>query len=107
MDEEDDAGTLEGESTALPRERVFEYLETKIGNPELVMAYLHHCIFAWKENRARFHDALINKYREKIRSLMAENQVVDQAALHRDNTMEILEEEDVMVSEDYFCTAFF
>ncbi len=93
----DDSALELDESTALPRELVLEYLETKIGNPELVMGYLDHCIFAWKESRARFHDALINKYREKIRSLMAEYQLEGsgRSAMQRDNTIEILEEEVV------------
>lgn len=82
------------DSIALPRELVLEYLETRIGNSSLVMSYLDHCIFSWKETRAKFHDALINKYREKIRALMAEYQLESWTAQKKDHTIEILEDED-------------
>ena len=84
------------DSATLPREAVLEYLETRLGNPSLVMSYLDHCIFAWKETRAKFHDSLINKYRERIRSLMAEYQRDSFHAQKLDHTIEILDDDEVV-----------
>ena len=80
---------------ALPREMVLDYLETRIGSSSLVMSYLDHCIFAWNETRTKFHDCLINKYREKIRLLMAEYQLENCRSQKLDNTIEILDENEV------------
>ena len=86
----DDAALELDDTTSLPREAVLEYLETRLGNPSLVMSYLDHCIFSWNETRSKFHDSLINKYRERIRTLMAEYQLESFHAQKLDNTIEIL-----------------
>jgi len=61
------------------------------------MSYLDHCIFNWKETRAKFHDALINKYRERIRALMVGDSWNAQKA---DNTIEIIDDEEEEVEDE-------
>lgn len=82
---------------ALPRERVLEFLERI--DSDLVLQYLDYCIFNWSETSTKFHDTLINKYRERIRTLMAEYQL----QMHQQrnaNTIEILDDENDITSDN-------
>lgn len=58
---------------ALPRERVLKYLEGI--DSQLVLQYLDHCVSQWADTTTKFHDTLIDKYRDRIRSLMREYQL--------------------------------
>lgn len=75
----------------LPRDRVLKFLERI--NPNLVIRYLEHVIFEWGDKTTHFHDALINKYRERIRALMAIYQL-ERHQQKEANTIEILDEEE-------------
>ena len=83
------------EAAALPREKVLDFLEHH--NSNLVIPYLEHCIFKWNEQKAKFHDTLINKYREKIRQLFSEYQLEHHQQMF-ENRMEILLDDEIAES---------
>lgn len=73
----------------LEKDKIVAFLEQI--NPNLVIEYLESIIFNWNDTTTAFHDALINKYRERIRSLMT----IYQLELHQQksaNSIEILDE---------------
>ena len=58
------------EIEGLPREKVLVHLENNA--PQLIVKYLEHILFDWKENKVEFHNRLINCYKDKIMPLMRE-----------------------------------
>ena len=52
----------------LPRDRVLAHLE--LHAPQIVIKYLEHIIFDWKETKAEFHNRLVNCYKDSIMPLM-------------------------------------
>ncbi|XP_048578453.1 vam6/Vps39-like protein [Nematostella vectensis] len=58
------------EVEALPRHKVLDHIELNAKN--LVIKYLEHIIFIWNEIQPRFHNKLINCYREKVQLLTRE-----------------------------------
>lgn len=56
----DDIFTVEN----LPRAKVLDFLLREHKN--LVIPYLEHIIFTWKDTNSLFHNALIRSFREKI-----------------------------------------
>lgn len=56
------------EIEGLPRQKVLVHLENNAA--QLVIKYLEHIIFDWKENRVEFHNKLITCYKEKIMPLL-------------------------------------
>jgi len=55
------------EVESLPREKVLEYLMTSC--KQAVIPYLEHVIHSWEETKAGFHNALIDKYKDRIQEL--------------------------------------
>lgn len=41
-------------------------------NPDLLIPYLEHIIYVWKESSTLFHNSLVHKYRELVRVMLAE-----------------------------------
>lgn len=60
---------------ALPREVVLDFLSKKA--PQLVIPYLEHVIHRWNDPTEMFHNTLIHKYIESIRSLLRQNSPAD------------------------------
>lgn len=58
------------ETESLPRNQVLKFLRSV--NSDLVIPYLEHIIYQWKEIDHSLHDTLANEYREKIRVLFEE-----------------------------------
>lgn len=58
------------EVEGLPRDRVIAHLE--VIAPQLVVQYLEHIIFDWKESQPEFHNKLINHYKDQILPLLRE-----------------------------------
>ncbi|XP_031566770.1 vam6/Vps39-like protein [Actinia tenebrosa] len=58
------------EVEGLPRDQVLEHIE--LNAKDLVIRYLEHVIFIWFEPTSKFHNKLINCYREKVQLLMNE-----------------------------------
>ena len=65
------ADTPEVES--LPRNLILSHLETI--TPQLVILYLEHIIFDWKDSNPEFHNRLIIFYKDKILPLLREELV--------------------------------
>ena len=63
------ADTPEVES--LPRDQVVSHVE--LIAPQLVIKYLEHIIFDWKDSHPDFHNRLIILYKDKILPLLREN----------------------------------
>ncbi|CAG7719932.1 unnamed protein product [Allacma fusca] len=51
------------EVEALPRPRIYDFLDRNFKH--LVIPYLRHVIFNWKEKNSLFHNALVHQYRER------------------------------------------
>lgn len=58
------------ESENLPRNEVLKYLCDV--EPDLVIPYLEHVIYIWRDETKSFHNTLVRKYCEKIRTLYQE-----------------------------------
>ncbi|KAH9360728.1 hypothetical protein HPB48_020207 [Haemaphysalis longicornis] len=58
-----------------PREVVLDFLSKKA--PQLVIPYLEHVIHRWNDPTEMFHNTLIHKYIESIRSLLRQNSPAD------------------------------
>ncbi|XP_014242813.1 vam6/Vps39-like protein [Cimex lectularius] len=56
------------EVEALPRPKVLDYL-LKTSKHNLIISYIEHAIYTWKETLHIFHNALIHQYRERIMTL--------------------------------------
>ncbi|XP_075549963.1 vacuolar protein sorting 39 [Dermacentor variabilis] len=60
----------EKEGEALPRDVVLDFLSKKA--PHLVIPYLKHVIHKWNDQTEMFHNTLIHKYIESVRSLLSQ-----------------------------------
>lgn len=58
------------EVESLPRDQVLSHLESFA--PRLIVPYLEHIIFDWKESQPDFHNKLINHYKDQILPLLRE-----------------------------------
>ncbi|XP_054155821.1 vam6/Vps39-like protein [Oppia nitens] len=65
----------------LPRQEVVQYLQKVDDN--LLVPYLEHLIFQWMDTTPGFHNALIHKYRERVRILLADykNNLMDKQSM--------------------------
>ncbi|RWS29194.1 vam6/Vps39-like protein [Leptotrombidium deliense] len=57
-------------SEQLPRDRVLDFIQKT--NADLIIPYLEHVVWNWKDPTLLFHNTLANKYREKVRVLLEE-----------------------------------